>query len=402
MRATSPRHLLHVFSTFAVGGPQVRFAKLANRLGQRYRHTILAMDGDFACRERLHADLHLAFLPVAVEKTSGVSFANLRHFRRILVERQPNLLLTYNWGAVEWALANRLRPVCRHLHFEDGLGPDEADGRQFVRRIWMRRVALSGPTQVVVPSHLLFRIATEVWRLSPERVLHIPNGIDCDRFAAPPDPAALAALQIRSGELVIGTVGALRAEKNFGRLLRAFAALPAGLPDIPPARLVVVGDGPERPALEALAARLGIAGRVVFAGHVARPETVLGRFDIFAMSSDTEQMPLGLIEAMAAGLPVVATDVGDIRTMVAAENQPLILPRADEPAFAAGLAALLRDPERRRQLGESNRRRVRRDFDETAMIDAYDELLWTLSTAPFGRAERDPDVRPPGGAPPLG
>ena len=116
---------------------------------------------------------------------------------------------------------------------------------------------------------------------------------------------------------VIGTVAALREEKNISRLMHAFAMLPAG-------RLVIVGDGPQRPALEALAASLGVAERVCFAGHHLDTAAFYAQFDIFALSSDTEQMPLSVIEAMASGLPVVSTDVGDVRLMVASENIPFV------------------------------------------------------------------------------
>ena len=100
------------------------------------------------------------------------------------------------------------------------------------------------------------------------------------------------------------------------------------------ARLVIIGDGPERQTLERLAAELGIADRVRFAGHVAAPAAEYARFDVFALPSDTEQMPLSVLEAMAAGLPVVSTDVGDVRAMVAEENAPLLVPK-DDAALAA-------------------------------------------------------------------
>lgn len=366
--APRQRHLLHVFSTFAVGGPQVRFAGLANRFGRKYRHSIIAMDGDYRCADRLDYGLDVTLAPLAVQKGSGLSLANLRSFRAVLGELKPDLLVTSNWGTVEWALANRIRPLCRNVHMEDGFGPDEADGVQLRRRVWLRGLALSGPSEIVVPSRLLYRIATETWGFSPTRVRYVPNGVECDRFARAPDPDRLG---LSPGALVVGSVGALRPEKNFARLVRAVAALPADLE----AHLILVGDGPERPALEALARSLGVERRTIFTGAIAEPETMLGLFDLFALSSDTEQMPLSLIEAMAAGLPVVGTDVGDVREMVAEDNRPLIVPRADEAAFTASLAALLRDPERRRRLGDANRVKARQDYDESRMAERYDRLF---------------------------
>ena len=111
---------------------------------------------------------------------------------------------------------------------------------------------------------------------------------------------------------------------------------------------MIVGDGAERPALQALAAELGLAERVEFAGHQADTPAFYARFDVFALSSDTEQMPLSVIEAMASGLPVVSTDVGDVRLMVAAENAPFIT-GLDEDSMTGALAALVADPAARQQ-----------------------------------------------------
>ena len=365
-----PPHLLHVFSSFEVGGQQMRFVKIANRLGRRYRHTVVALDGRDDCRQRLDPELEVGFVPVAVEKARGISAANFRAFRRLLTGQRPDLLLTYNWAAVECALANRVRPVCPTLHFEDGFGPEEAGGRQLRRRVWFRRIALGGTCEVIVPSRGLERIALDVWRIGRQRVLYIPNGIDGARFAG-----VGVAVRGETAGLVVGSVGTLRPEKNFGRLIRAVAALPADLAAEMAVRLVLVGDGPERVALEALARELGIADRVRFTGALDRPETELGRFDLFALSSDTEQMPLGLLEAMAAGRAVVATDVGDVALLVAPENRPFIVPKQDEAAFVARMAELLRDGERRRLLGECNRRRALAQYDEAAMVAAYDRLF---------------------------
>ena len=360
-----PRHLLHVFSTFAVGGPQVRFAMLANLFGARYRHTIIAMDGVYACAERLVPSLDVTLAPLPVEKGGGLSIRNLRAFRRALKDIQPDLLVTYNWGTIEWALANRLRPLSPQVHLEDGFGPEEANGL-LKRRALMRRLALGSRVRVVVPSRLLERVATQIWGLSPQRVTFVPNGVDCARFAATRKDWPLP---IPDDALIVGSIGALREEKNLARLIRAMAALPDHV------HLVLAGDGPQRPHLQETVAALDLGSRVHFTGHVTAPEALLGRFDIFAMSSDTEQMPIGLIEAMAAGLPVVATDVGDVREMVAQENRALIVPASDEPALADALAALARDLERRTRLGAANRHRAEADYTLERMAAAYDTLF---------------------------
>lgn len=355
-----PPLLLHVFPGFAVGGAQLRCAAIANRFGVALRHAIVALDGDLAARARLRPDLAVNFPGIAVRK--GDLAGNLLRFGAALRAWRPDVLLTYNWGTIEWALANRCAGR-RHVHVEDGFGPEERD-RQLLRRILARRVALCRAT-VVLPSRTLWRIAAEVWRLPQRRLRYLPNGVDLARFVPAPEGQRRP-----DAPPVIGTIAALRPEKNLARLIRAFAALP----ETAPARLVIVGDGPERPALAALAASLGLAGRVRFAGACAEPARALQGFDLFALSSDTEQMPLALLEAMGCALPVAATDVGDVAEMLAPPNRPYVVAR-DDAALAAALAALLAAPSLRRALGQANRARAEQAFDQERMFAGWGALL---------------------------
>src|SRR5438045_2645166 len=124
MIASAPL-LLHVFSTFCNGGPQLRIVTIANHLGLAYRHAIIAMDGNTECRERLDRALAVEFPQNPLRK--GETLKNVKRIRRLLRTLRPDLLLTYNWGAIEWAIANRLRPLVPHIHLEAGFGKDEAD-----------------------------------------------------------------------------------------------------------------------------------------------------------------------------------------------------------------------------------------------------------------------------------
>ena len=361
-----PLTLLHVFSTFAVGGPQTRFATLADRLGPKYRHLIASMSGRTEAAglltDRVRYD-HVQFT-----NSPANPIANAIRFAGELRRIRPDLLVTYNWGALEWALGNLIGPRLPHIHIEDGFGPDEAK-RRFPRRAWLRRISLMRTRTVVVPSRNLERIARREWGIPPSRLLYLPNGVEMARFGAKlPEPEWGFAK--KPAELAVGTCAALRPEKNLKRLIRAFAACGAAN-----SRLVICGEGPERAGLERLAESLGIADRVTFTGYLARPETVFAGLDIFAMSSDTEQMPYGLLEAMAAGLPAAATDVGDIKSIVAEPNRPFIVPASEEPQLAQALGRLFSSAELRTRLGRANRIKAEAEFSLDVMVRAYDRLF---------------------------
>jgi glycosyltransferase involved in cell wall biosynthesis len=136
-------------------------------------------------------------------------------------------------------------------------------------------------------------------------------------------------------------------------------------------QLVILGDGPERGAIEDEALRLDCETRVHLPGHVADPAAAIGLFDLFALSSDSEQAPLSVIEAMAAGLAVASPAVGDVMAMVSPENAALITPPGDDVALGAALARLGADQALRERIGAANRERAVTEFDEAAMVARY-------------------------------
>lgn len=359
-----PRTLLHVYPSFALGGAQRRFIQIADHFGRLYRHLIIALDGCQDAFGLLSPELDASLM--TIEKPSRALLRDLPAFAAILRRVRPDLLVTLNWGSIEWAMA-ALMLNQPHLHLEDGFGPEEAR-KQISRRVWIRRLALRR-ANVVVPSRRLYHLAAQTWRLPRRNLLYLPNGVDLTRFDRAPDPAAARAFGLAEDRPVIGTVAALRPEKALNRLIEAFALLRHAMP----AQLVIIGDGPQRGALMAQAQQCGLAGDILFTGACATPELLLPSFSLFALSSDTEQMPLSLLEAMAAGRAVVSTDVGDVRFMLAPENQQFITP-CDAAAFADSLAALLDDPGLRTKIGAANLLRAKNQFSDQAMFARYRRL----------------------------
>ena len=370
MGSDAPRRLLHVFPTFAPGGSQVRTTQLMAALGNGFAHSVCALDGCFDAFELL--DPALGVQRVAAPPRAGTLTA-VRRLRALLSEVGPDLLLTYNWGSIEAVLAGRTLGLAM-VHHEDGFLPDEAQAFKR-RRIWMRRLALPFTRGVIVPSHRLLDIATELWRLRPAgpgdrgQVELIPNGLRVETFPLRDgNPQLRGTLGIPEDAFVVGSVGHLRREKNPVRLVEALAAM-----ETPGTHVLLLGDGPERGAVEDAARAAGVAARLHAVGHVADPRDHYRAMDAFAIPSDTEQMPVALLEAMAAGLPAAGTDVGDVARMLVQpepEHGPLVVP-TDARALAAALDRLAADPALRARLGAEGRRRVEERYSFATMREAY-------------------------------
>lgn len=354
--------LLHVFPSFAPGGQQARFAALAGALGPGFHHHVVALDGDFTANGLVGAGCNVDYHMIEATKSSFLSFSTIRAAGRLIRQVNTTVLCTYNWGAIEAALANRLGPRIPHIHFEDGFGPDETQDRQKAGRVLARRLILKDSI-VVVPSRTLETLALSRWGLKREHVRRIANGIDLRRFETERTDRGARAV-------VVGAVGALRPEKTFTRLIRAFAKVDPKAR----ARLKIAGEGPQRAAILDAAEIVGASDRLSLPGSTATPEDAYREFDIFALSSDTEQAPLSLMEAMAAGLPVAAPDVGDIAEMVAPQNRPFIVAAGDETALAGALNRLIAEPETRARIGAANAEKARASFGLQRMVEAHAAL----------------------------
>lgn len=372
-------HILHLHSTFNLGGKEARAVRLMNAFGDRARHTIVsAMPDQLAARDAIAKGIkyEIAMDPPPLSGRPSVKRyeAIARYMKRF------DLVLTYNWGAIDGVMAARVfgRDLPPIVHHEDGFNQDEATRLNPVRNMY-RRIALPAANALVVPSEKLQQVALTQWRQPPDRLRRIANGVQTGLYAGKPDPKLIPQLQKRrEGQIVIGAVAGLRPVKDLPMLVRACAGLNSRF------KLVIVGEGPERQAILDTAESMAIEDDVILTGFLPDPHRYMGLFDIFALSSKSEQAPISVIEAMAAGLPVVAPPVGDVPVMVSAYNRQYIAPEHSEVAIRDRIDILAKHPDLREYIGKANRERARALYDEAEMVASYGRL--------YGEAMGRPNV----------
>lgn len=369
----NPPRILHLHSSFDPGGKEVRCVRLMNAWGRDADHAIVSSDLAKRGAARLIGSKVRVTWPKFPSLAGKPTPGRLKNIAAAMAGY--DLICTYNWGAMDATMAHTLFADVYDLpplvHHEDGFNEDEAH-RLKRRRNLYRRIALGRSAALVVPSKTLERIALEVWQQPRTRVRLIPNGIDTRACSAPPKRDFLPHLVKHREECWIGTLAGLRDVKNLGALVRAVPSLPEEW------QLVIAGEGPERQSLLALAEELGVDDRVHLPGFVEQPERLVGLFDIFALSSHSEQFPISVVEAMAAGVPVVAPRVGDIPSMVASDNGPLLTVPGDDRELAEMLRRTARDAKERKRIGQANRDKARKEYDALAMTERYRALYWGL------------------------
>ena len=375
--------ILHLHSSFDLGGKEARAVRLMNHFGDQAAHTIMSAVPDaLGARQAIDTRVKVSFPGAAAPSLAGMP--GMGRYRQLARYMQKfDLVLSYNWGSMDGVMAHTLLSRSMNLppliHHEDGFNHDEIQ-RLKKRRNWFRTIALQRSNALVVPSKTLENIARSAWHQPLDKICRFPNGIDIAHFNRRPQRGSFPGFQKRGDEIVVGTIAGLRTVKNLPRLVRAVAA--AG----PNVRLAIAGEGPEREAIMKEAQRLGIADRVMMPGFLRDPARYIRLFDIFALSSDSEQYPISLVEAMASELPVVSTDVGDVRNIVAPENLPYIVPRTDEAALAGAIQKLAADAVLRKTLGDANRYLATSHYDEAMMFARYRQLYGSaMKRADFAR-----------------
>lgn len=362
--------IVHVIDRLSMGGMESVALTVIERTRDTYDHVVVCLRDAGAQADRARA----AGVAVhALGKQPGKDPAAYLRLVRRLRALAPDIVHTYNIGAVDIAIWARLAGCRCIVHAEHGRDAADPSGNNRKYR-WLRR-AMAPLIRYFVPVSVdIERWMRHSLRLPASRIRLITNGIDTTRFAPAenePRPSPLDGLAPHTR--LIGSIGRLDPVKGFDTLIEAMARLRDDA-RVPETHLVIVGEGPERAALEQRIARLGLGDRVSLLGQRADTPAILGALDVYVCSSIAEGIALTLLEAMAAARPIVATAVGGNPELIEEHTTGRLVPSGRPQAIADAVSALLVTPDAGAALGTAAREKAVAHYSVAAMIEGYRRL----------------------------
>jgi sugar transferase (PEP-CTERM/EpsH1 system associated) len=365
----------HVVHRFDYGGLENGVANLVNGLpADRYRQAIVGLAGIGAFRERVRRpEVEL----VSMDKREGKDPAAYTRLWRWLRARRPAIVHTRNVGTVDCQWVAWAAGVPGRVHGEHGWEASDPFGTES-RPLRLRRLCRPVIQRYVPMSRDLGRWLQDTVGVPRERIRQLYSGVDVHRFCPGRGPTATATGA--GDQIVIGTVGRLDPVKNQAALVGALRRIhdrdPGGAGHL---KLIIVGDGPMRAALEDRVQGAGLQEQVSLVGARQDVPELMRRMDVFALPSTNEGISNTVLEAMASGLPVVATRVGGNPELVVDGVTGALVAPGDEAALAEALARYAGDAQLRRTHGAAGRARAVEEFSIEAMMkrycDLYDEVL---------------------------
>lgn len=363
--------IVHVVHSFGVGGLENGVVNLINRLDEHFEHTVLCLSRSGAMAERL-LDRRVAVIEMKLP-TDKFRFPILK-LSRVLRGIAPDIVHTRGWSSVDAISAARVAGIACVIHGEHGW--EAADPQGLNRKRMLVRKCLSPLVdRFVTVSDDLKRWLNQVVGIAERKITRIHNGVDVRRFSIGHKEAARRALGLDDSVFVIGTVGRLDPVKDHASLLQGFESITRAQQ---PAYLLVVGDGPIRGEIQAQAHRLGIADKVKFLGERNDIPLVLQALDAFALTSVAEGISNTILEAMASGLPVIATRVGGNPELVEHGRTGQVVEPRDVLALTQAIRSYLSDTKMRCAHGANARERVQQNFSLERMAAQYADLYLGL------------------------
>jgi sugar transferase (PEP-CTERM/EpsH1 system associated) len=374
---TAPPLIAHVVYHFGTGGMENGVVNLINHLpAGRFRHAIVSVTDHTDFRRRIRRD-DVSFHDL--NKRPGHDFGWYRRLAAVLRTLRPDIVHTRNLNALEAQFVAAWLGIPARVHGEHGRDVFDLEGRNWKYNL-LRRAARPLVRHYIAVSRDLAGWLTDTVGVDAQRVTQIYNGVDSGRFrprtGARPDIAPDGFLD--GARLVIGSAGRLVAVKDYPTLVRAFIRLHGMAPDPEGLRLVLIGDGPEREACQQLVDAAGLARQVWLAGKRDDVAELMRSLDLFVLPSLGEGISNTILEAMATGLPVVASRVGGNPELVQAGVTGSLFEAGDADALARLLLEYAHDDARRQREGAAARARVEREFALERMAAAYQAVYESL------------------------
>ena len=362
MREIDAIRICHVVFSFDYGGLERRILRLIDGLSPLgAEFTIVSLRPSEGRSLPRQANVR----HVVLDARPGLDWRAVGRLARLLREEGTHVVHSHNWvSMLEGIVAGRLARTPVILHGEHGASRFEPAQLQLKRTIAQSVLARFASVIVPVNDSIRDRLC-EVWRLSPQRCSIIRNGVDTQRFV--PGSEGLRS------PIVVGSISRLEKIKNFSCLIRAIHRLNAAF-ETPRYRLVIVGEGAERGNLERLVFELNAGAYVALPGATDNPAEWYPRFDIYVNSSFSEGMSNTVLESMACGLPVVATDVAGHRDWLEPSTNAVFFKSDDDESLASALAEIASDAKRAQEMGRRNRSRVCEEFSQDRFIEDYVRL----------------------------
>lgn len=353
--------VVHVIHSFGVGGMEKGVATLIRNSSSMFEHAVLCLSASGESERLLPPGTKVFELG----KAAGNSLHFLMKLKRQLKTLKPDVVHTRNWGGMDGIIAARFAGIRAVIHGEHGWDLGDPEGAN-LRRIIARRILSSCVRELTcVSQHMKHWLVEKVRITKP--VHQIYNGIDSNVFSPlRGENTTRSELRIPEKSPLLGVVGRLDPIKDHPTLFRAFERAKQSVPE---ARLLVVGDGPERQRLQ------GMAGEgVLFLGNRTDVPRILRALDVFVLPSLNEGISNTILEAMACGVPVIATRVGGNSELVEEGKTGTLVPAGDCETLASVVTRYLNDPSLRRLHGSSGRVRACEHFTVEKMVHGYEEI----------------------------
>ncbi len=373
-----PPLIAHVIYRLGIGGLENGLINLINHMpADKYRHMIICLKGSTQFRERLRRD---DVQIIDLQKKEGQDWRSFVSLYKILQQYKVDIIHTRNLAAIEYQMPAFLARVKYRVHSEHGWDTFDPEGNnkkyQLLRRLISPLIQVFIPLSLHLQSYLIEKVG-----IPEQKITRICNGVDIKKFYPAKERRVIpdCPLSFEQYKVTIGTVGRMHGVKDQLTLVKAYIALLAASPElVGQVNLILIGDGPLKEQAVELLEKKQLAGSAWLPGERDDIAEIMRSLDIFVLPSQAEGISNTILEAMATGLPVIATAVGGNVELVQAGQTGELVPPSDPEAMAAALLTLIKDKQKRQQQGELSYQCVLDNFSIQAMVNKYTDVYNSL------------------------